>query len=216
MVRVKLLEDSLTFEGGGISGFIVTGGTGLANQNQSSLAKPTSPEISETGFVTRKELHELYPGCTFFPFWDLNEYSPTPLVPFWYVKRPDGTRFILDSWGREFIRDAKTGILYLKKYETSKTNTPENYLLSQNYPNPFNAETQIYFCVKDFSNVDLTVYNALGQKVKTIVKGDYQPGEYRIIWDGTNENHEEVSSGIYFYSLRIGSQSDSRKMIMLK
>ncbi len=216
MVRVKLLEDSLTFEGGGISGFIITGGTVSANQNQSSLDKPTSPEISETGFVTREELHELYPGCTFFPFWDLNECSPTPLIPFWYVKRPDGTRFILDSWGREFVRDAETEILYLKRYEKNQTTAPENYLLSQNYPNPFNAETQIYFIVKDFSNVELTVYNALGQKVKTLVKGDYQSGEYRIIWDGTNENREGVSSGIYFYKLQIGSHSESRKMILAK
>ena len=80
-VRVKLESDSATFTGGGIAGFKISG-TAATNQGQVSQANKIA---SPTGFITRKELHELYPGSTFFPFWDFNEWTPTPIIPFWYV-----------------------------------------------------------------------------------------------------------------------------------
>jgi hypothetical protein len=112
------------------------------------------------------------------------KWKSATFLNFWYVKKPDSSRFILDSWAREFVRDAETGILYLKRHETSQITPPEKFSLSQNYPNPFNAETQIYFSVKDYSSVNLSVNNNLGQKVKTLMEGKYQPGEYRALWDG--------------------------------
>lgn len=214
MVRVKLLKDSLTFEGGGIAGFVMSGTlTSISDQSQ---VNRLSSEISKTGFVTRKNLHELYPECTFFPFWDQNETTPTPLIPFWYVKRPDGSRFILDSWGREYLRDAQSGILYLKGHQAQQGLAPDKISLSQNYPNPFNPATQINFTVPQFSTVKVEVFNVLGQKIKTLISGEYQADEYRVIWDGTNQEGQKVSSGIYLYRLQIGSQTESRKMILAK
>jgi hypothetical protein len=144
------------------------------------------------------------------------KWKSATFLNFWYVKKPDSSRFILDSWAREFVRDAETGILYLKRHETSQITPPEKFSLSQNYPNPFNAETQIYFSVKDYSSVNLSVNNNLGQKVKTLMEGKYQPGEYRALWDGKNQNGENVASGIYFYTFKEGDHQETRKMVLTK
>ena len=115
------------------------------------------------------------------------------------------------------MRDAQNGILYLKGYLPTKQATiPDKISLSQNYPNPFNPETQINFAIPKFSSMKVEVFNVLGQKIKTLVNGEYQAGEYRVIWDGTNQDGEKVSSGVYLYRLQIGSQTQSRKMILTK
>lgn len=212
-VRVKLSSDSTAFESGGIAGFV--------SANPAKASQPAGASklaaVSGTGFITRKELHRMFPDCTFYPFWDLNELTATPFIPFWYVQKPDGSRFILNSWGQEMERDANSGVLLLKGDGPAKqSHLPEKLSLSQNYPNPFNPETQINFAVPTFSSVKIEVFNVLGQKVKTLINGDYQPGNYRVTWDGTNVNGEKVSSGIYLYKLQVGAETVSKKMILTK
>ncbi|MBN2366018.1 MAG: T9SS C-terminal target domain-containing protein, partial [Calditrichaeota bacterium] len=100
-----------------------------------------------------------------------------------------------------------------------KTNKPHNandFQLSQNYPNPFNPATTIEFAVPYQSDVELVVYNTMGQKIKTLVKGPRNHGEYKIRWNGENDRGVKVSSGIYIYQLRVGSMIDSRKMIFIR
>jgi len=92
--------------------------------------------------------------------------------------------------------------------------------LSQNYPNPFNPETTISFSVTQTSSfVILDIYNIKGQKVKVfdvILSGDV--GESNsIVWDGTDDSGKPVSSGVYFYQLKIGNKIiDSKRMLLLK
>ena len=105
---------------------------------------------------------------------------------------------------------------------------PESFELMQNYPNPFNPSTTITFSVPDIEGrndkgiyVNLTIYNVRGQLVKTLVDGKKEPGIYSIFWDGKHEHGEQVSSGIYFYSIQIqglekGAFKAVRKMLILK
>ncbi|NIR64214.1 MAG: T9SS type A sorting domain-containing protein [candidate division Zixibacteria bacterium] len=96
------------------------------------------------------------------------------------------------------------------------TNKPNQFILSQNYPNPFNPETIIRYQLPTNSKVQLTIYNLLGQKVRTLVNDKQQNGIYEVIWDGRNEFGQEVSSGIYIYRLKIDNQVASRKMVLLR
>ncbi len=93
---------------------------------------------------------------------------------------------------------------------------PSGFRLAQNYPNPFNPSTTIEFTVPERSDVELLIYNTMGQKVKTLVLGPRNPGDYRIQWDGRNERGLAVSSGVYIYRLRVGKVTDSRKMIFMR
>jgi flagellar hook assembly protein FlgD len=87
---------------------------------------------------------------------------------------------------------------------------------STHYPNPFNPETVIYYSLPQESKVELTVYNIKGQRVNRLINSEQPAGDYRIIWNGTNERGERVSSGVYFYRLTAGDRSLNRKMLLLK
>ncbi|MEW6686847.1 MAG: FlgD immunoglobulin-like domain containing protein [Candidatus Edwardsbacteria bacterium] len=99
--------------------------------------------------------------------------------------------------------------------------------LYQNYPNPFSSQTAIRYSLSAMSHepsaishTTLKIYNVAGQLVKTLVGqtflSDITPGVHRVKWDGKDESGREVSGGVYFYCLRIGNQSMTRKMILLK
>jgi flagellar hook assembly protein FlgD len=64
--------------------------------------------------------------------------------------------------------------------------------------------------------VSLRVYNVAGQLVKTLVDEEKTPGEHQVIWDGKNQQGDDVASGVYFYRLSISDFSDSRRMVLLK
>lgn len=93
---------------------------------------------------------------------------------------------------------------------------PENFNLSQNYPNPFNPSTEIKYEIPRRSFVEISIYNTLGQIVKTLIKAGQSAGSHSIIWNGTDEFGNSVSSGTYFYKLTAGDFVDSKKMILLK
>ena len=95
--------------------------------------------------------------------------------------------------------------------KNNNNNIPKDYSLSQNYPNPFNPQTNIKFTLPKRENVTLKVYNMLGSEVKTLAEGVHNAGEYNVIFDGSN-----LSSGIYFYTLRTSSFTQTRKMILVK
>jgi flagellar hook assembly protein FlgD len=88
--------------------------------------------------------------------------------------------------------------------------------LHNNYPNPFNPETSINFDLAGTSNVELSVYNILGQKVTTLVNEVRGPGKHTAIWSGLDENDMAVSSGVYFYKLQAGTYTYTKKMILMK
>ncbi len=92
-----------------------------------------------------------------------------------------------------------------------------NSSLAQNYPNPFNPTTRISFnLAKDTKDVELTIYNVKGQKVKTLAKDSFSKGSYSFVWNGLNEQDKAVASGLYFYNLKAGNQTETRKMVLMK
>lgn len=86
-----------------------------------------------------------------------------------------------------------------------------NFTLSQNYPNPFNPSTTIRYSVQKRSLVTLSIYNVLGQSVKTLVNDVKAPGVYEASFDGAS-----LPSGTYFYRLTAGDYSQTKKMVLLK
>ena len=93
---------------------------------------------------------------------------------------------------------------------------PTTFLLGQNYPNPFNPNTEIQFELPKKANVRLTVYNVLGQRVKTLVDEELGIGRYVVDWDSRTDAGTEVASGVYFYRLEADSFVETRKMVLLK
>nr|MDK2851063.1 serine protease [Candidatus Cloacimonadota bacterium] len=84
------------------------------------------------------------------------------------------------------------------------------------YPNPFNPQTTLSFNLKEAGEVSLDIYNQRGQKVRSLVNSKMDAGEHKIVWNGTDDNGRNVSSGLYFYRLKSGKYSSTRKMIMMK
>lgn len=88
---------------------------------------------------------------------------------------------------------------------------PDRFALYQNYPNPFNPVTKIKFSIANASDVNIKVYDILGNEASTIVNNFYEPGNYNVSFDGSN-----LASGIYYYKIIAGSFSDTKKMILIK
>jgi hypothetical protein len=93
---------------------------------------------------------------------------------------------------------------------------PLQFSLSQNYPNPFNPETNIEFSLPSEQNVNLMVFNLLGQQVRTLVNSSLGVGTHTVIWDGKNDDGINVPSGIYFYKMFTPEFSQTNKMVMVR
>ena len=93
----------------------------------------------------------------------------------------------------------------------TNTGTPLEFTLSQNYPNPFNPTTQISFTLSKSGNVELVVFNTLGQDVETLSKGTMAAGEHFVTFDAHN-----LASGVYFYRLIAGQNVSTMKMLLMK
>jgi hypothetical protein len=93
---------------------------------------------------------------------------------------------------------------------------PSGFVLHQNYPNPFNPSTIVEYSIPRAAEVRLTVYNILGQEVRTLVSCFQSPGNYSINWDGRDSRRQPVASGVYFYRLTADDISQTRKMLLLK
>ncbi len=93
---------------------------------------------------------------------------------------------------------------------------PESIMLDQNYPNPCNPFTTIRFQLPASSQIEINIYNLLGQKVRTLANGFYQTGSHAIIWNGTDNSGHRVVSGVYIYQLKSNSYLCNKKLILLK
>ena len=114
---------------------------------------------------------------------------------------------------KKFVEDNNAGVsLY-----------PDAFTLSQNYPNPFNPQTSIMISLEEDANVDLVIYNLLGEEITRLAANEYRPaGYYNFIWNGRNAIGDKVATGVYFYHAMIRNDqgkvvlNKTRKMIFLK
>lgn len=96
---------------------------------------------------------------------------------------------------------------------------PRGVLLGQNFPNPFNPSTTISFEIgseKGPSEVDLSIYNLRGKRVRTLISGKLEPGQHSLVWDGTDDSQNPLPSGAYIYRLKVGKENRARKMILAR
>ena len=99
----------------------------------------------------------------------------------------------------------------------AETATPTAFALGANYPNPFNPATTIPLAVPDGAkNVDLTIYNVLGQPLRRVWTGPLAAGEHRLTWDGRDAQGRPVAAGVYVYRVQVGEQTRTRKMVKIE
>ena len=114
------------------------------------------------------------------------------------------------------IKLASTATLSRSLSTDERIGVPDEFALKQNYPNPFNPVTRILYDIPEASNVTITIYNLLGNQVKTLVSGYQEPGYKTILWNATNERGAPVSAGMYLYSIKAGDFHQTKKMLLLK
>ncbi len=94
---------------------------------------------------------------------------------------------------------------------------PAAFALANNFPNPFNPATTIRYALPQAADVELTVYNVVGQPVRTLVAEHQSAGRYVVEWDATDDSGHSLSSGMYFYRLQAGGEFAAvEKMLLLK
>ena len=88
---------------------------------------------------------------------------------------------------------------------------PSSISLSQNYPNPFNGSTIIGYSLRANSNVTIEIFDILGRRIAALDQGRQEAGNHKVIWDSN-----ELASGVYYYRIKAGDVSETRKMLLLK
>ena len=106
--------------------------------------------------------------------------------------------------------------IYPTGVDDAEENIPEQFELNQNYPNPFNPKTVIGYRLPVSSHVQLKVFDLMGQEIKRLVNELQSAGRHKVIWNGTNNLGEKVSSGVYFYKLQSNGNLQIRKMTLLR
>ena len=100
---------------------------------------------------------------------------------------------------------------YLTDVLNNEGRMPEKISLFHNYPNPFNPLTDIIYEVPNSGNVEITIYDSIGRKIKTLVNEMKNSGTYEVRFDGSN-----LTSGVYFYRLQMNGNSIVKQMLLLK
>ena len=123
-----------------------------------------------------------------------------------------GQTDVLNGAAYDITATWDTAVVGVTDFSTS----PSMVKLYPNFPNPFNPTTTISYAVRDHSNINLTIFDILGQEVTSLQAGMKPPGNYRVQWNGLNQSGNPVSTGVYFCRLQAGDYSKTIKMVFLK
>ncbi len=144
------------------------------------------------------------------------EYSlglPDAVVAMDLTISPSNRKVRVSTYGNGvFERD----LLYTVVDVPDDTPVASLFRLEQNHPNPFNPLTNIRYRLFADSAVELVVYNAAGEKIRTLIQQRQVVGEHSVRWDGRNGAGAPVPSGVYLYELKVSGRSETRKMMLLK
>ena len=151
-------------------------------------------------------------------------WKPDGTGPTLSLNNPYSDNSLPENWAASIVEFGTPGSPNDKPLSVSKQNDviPGEYVLYANYPNPFNPTTTIKYSIPEESNVQLTIYDIMGREVKTLVNGYMRIGYKEVVWDGKNNNGQQVSSGVYIYKLKATSVRNSKvfersaKLILLK
>lgn len=126
----------------------------------------------------------------------------------------EGDKILFDNLVPQTIHGVlkmSTDQSFAKDMDETTNTVPEVFVLGQNYPNPFNPSTQISYSIPEAGNVDLKVYDILGNEITTLVNETKAPGNYVAVFDASS-----LASGIYIYVLRSNNFIQTRKMLLMK
>jgi hypothetical protein len=174
------------------------------------------------GLIPLQQLSPCDPSYASLPITTVGSGTVTPEDAFQFVAAvPQGYRAILEvttSWSTNQIVNHQI-IEFPEAITTTgvRDEPVPTRLALENYPNPFNPVTTIRYTLPAASSVTLAVYDVAGRLVRTLVKDSMRPaGVCETQWNGTDANGHAVASGVYFYKLTAGTETLTRKAVILK
>lgn len=197
--------------GGNIMGWVKHVGTGPINLGV--FVAPWNDGV-ESAFIGPVMSYYEYTTTNFLRLTDQewnDQYLQSALRPEWV------NIYLADSTGNS--RGNGPSLITSVDGDYNKIVIPQSELLISNYPNPFNPTTLIVFTIPyDLTNesTELKIYDVQGSLVATLVNEQLAAGNYIVKWEGKNQKNQNVSSGVYFYSLQVGAKVKSGKMNLLK
>lgn len=190
------------------------------NDNCIEEITTTSFGIVGFSFATKNKLTHAYDGNNFMVetidyTWDEGSEKYYPLIKQEQTNTAEGNPQVITEYiyaGEEWVKYEK----YIYNYGGTVDvaigeELPSKMSLNQNYPNPFNPVTKISYTISEASFVNLAIYNAIGESVKTLVNKVQNPNNYEVTFDAA-----ELSSGIYIYVLKANEYVSSKKCILIK
>jgi hypothetical protein len=199
-------------EFGSIVGWVKHAGTGPVNQ---CVVVADLPGVGNVAFAGPVSSYYEYTTTNFLRLTD-EEWEQTYLAN---SLRPDWVNIYLANNAGESKGAGSSLITGVQENKFGNELTEDYDIKISNYPNPFNPETTILFNIpKSSSNyqAELNVYNINGELIKKLLSKELTSGNYLVRWNGTNDFDRSVSSGIYFYYLRVGNHQVAGKMNLLK
>ena len=171
--------------------------------------------------------------------WKVSVLFPPPVPPVELLRTEDSVWIAQDNWvvldiiptnhidlsllgiPPFFVPGARTEILQGITGINDEKQIPNEFVLYQNFPNRFNPSTKIKFTIPYIWTqlavpVQLKVYDVLGDEVATLVNKELSAGEYEVEFNGHSDEGQNLSTGIYFYQLKVGSKIQTKKMVFLK
>jgi len=130
--------------------------------------------------------------------------------------------YVVINWSADFASWANDKVVWVVENGTASGFTfegngiPTRIVLSQNYPNPFNPETKIPYNLENAGDISITIYDLLGQKVRTLVNDFKAAGNYTTQWDGLTDAGAQAASGVYIYKLTTKDKQISKKMNLIR
>jgi hypothetical protein len=132
------------------------------------------------------------------------------------VSITDTTLLVRNAAPGQFTTEIEWVVTIEENVTGSDLPRPHAVVLRQNYPNPFNPVTTISYYLPAGGEVLLQVFDVNGREIRRLVDGYVEAGEWSVVWDGSNERGDAVTSGVYFVRLRSGAESAVRKTILLQ
>jgi len=128
--------------------------------------------------------------------------------------------WVVEAWDSDsLMTPSNSGQVYsfvLGSVSVLGAGIPTEFQLAQNYPNPFNPTTSIEYSLPEQADVKLMIFDIKGNTVKQWTYTNQSAGYYSVVWDGTNNNGNQVSTGIYFYRIIVGEFMQTKKMVFMK
>jgi hypothetical protein len=169
--------------------------------------------MADTLDEAQRKNFEIWPG----PGQPGEGFWPVPPVFYSFTTYQDEVNY-LKYWLGERFRwiDENIAALSPDTAEGGGTQSPAAFALKMNYPNPFNAFTVIEYDLSASTDVNLTVWNVTGRKIRTVASGIESPGAKRAAWDGKDDSGRPSPTGIYLFILNIDGKKGIRKMTLLR